>query len=346
MTARTDEREHISAAERIDDIASLQGKRARRAGHSTEANFERAWSRHFASTQIRLDMLGAAVGSLNYLVLMRQLWGLGQPDLMAGAAGCAIISFWPMPLSCWGRNFYLANRDWLLMAGLAFHHLLGAQLAFFVRLQSGASATPQGGILFAASHLIGSSVPWQAIDALMYRIRFRSFLLLQPLKLAASLVLEQQLCANACTVHPVEARTFASLVEAGRMVMGLTLALPQHLAANRQPLEPLEACLKLQAFLLASLAFVVPAAVIYVLEQDSRRCFAERLSVERRMAEGGSCVHVAGPDDGPSAISIGESGLVIYEPDDDEQSSMRRRAVATAMAVAVPAIFVAVDTVL
>ena len=134
----------------------------------------------------------------------------------------------------------------------------------------------------------------------MYRIRFRSFLLLQPLKLAATLALERRLCTEACAAHPSEVRTgqgparapprpaqpspaqpspatprrtpasaaepapppthppthphhttpqagaFVSLLEAARVVMGLPLALPQHLAANGRPATPVQACLKLQ----------------------------------------------------------------------------------------------------
>ena len=66
--------------------------------------------RHFASSQVRLDVLGTAVGALCYLALMRQLWGLARLDLVAAAAGCVVVALWPLLLSRWARPFYLANR--------------------------------------------------------------------------------------------------------------------------------------------------------------------------------------------------------------------------------------------
>lgn len=177
-----------------------------------------------------------------------------------------------------------------------------------------------------------------------YRIRLRHFLWSQPLKLLASLALEWRLCQDACAAYPTESRAFEGLVEALRIVLSLPLALPQHLAANSGGSSPLQSCLKLQAFLLASLAYLIPAAVMYLLEEDSRRKFLQRRGLNPgglRSLGGGSAAPAPG-----TARAIGGSGLVVYEPDEEELQRSQRRHVTGLLCFAVPAVWHAVDTAL
>lgn len=82
-----------------------------------------------------------------------------------------------------------------------YHYTLGAQLARFVRLSSklGAPTTPAS---FIASFVLSSTVLWQSLDALAYRMRYHRFVLLKPLVLLCSLPLERHLCESTCAAAP------------------------------------------------------------------------------------------------------------------------------------------------
>lgn len=171
--------------------------------------------------------------------------------------------------------------------------------------------------MFTSAHLLSSTVLWQGVNSLVYRVRLRTFLMAQPLALLASLPLEAGLCRDSCAAYTVESKVsataatphnphthptryaaggersaashvavrnalglhrslaprlrplpwpprpatcqaFVRLLEGVRLAMSLPLALPQHAAANAAPASPLASCIKLQAFLLAALGYVVP----------------------------------------------------------------------------------------
>lgn len=81
-----------------------------------------------------------------------------------------------------------------------FHYTLGAQLARFVRLNAKLAATAPAS--FIASFVLSSTVLWQALDALAYRMRFHRFVLFKPLVLLGSLPLEKHLCQVTCASWP------------------------------------------------------------------------------------------------------------------------------------------------
>lgn len=61
---------------------------------------------------------------------------------------------------------------------------------------------------------------------------------------------------------------------------------------------------------------------------------------------GDTSAEAADPDGDPPVLMVGKEGLVIYKPDDDDLTSSQRRAVGGALALAVPAVFAAIDTLL
>eukprot|EP00887_Chlorella_sp_A99_P000052 scaffold16.g52.t1 len=287
----------------------------------------------FAAQQLRLDVLGTCLGSLIYL---RSLWGLGRPDLMVAAVACAAASAWPLTLSTLCRGWYLDRRDWLFAAHNFFHHVVGAQLARYVRLNHLIDHR-QSPLLFLASHFLSSTVIWQCLNALVYRLRLRYFLVLQPLSLLASLRLEARLCADACAAFPAAAPAFSALAEAARVVLSLPAPLPLHLAANGGGGggggAPLAACVKLHAFLLGALAFAVPVGVLFLLEQDSRRKFAR---LARRGGGRGSGPPPRGPPRPPDRP---------WAPEGEVRKAQCAR-VAGALLLGVPAVWHAVETLL
>ncbi|PSC75092.1 hypothetical protein C2E20_2069 [Micractinium conductrix] len=238
----------------------------------SESRLERRFDRHFASKQLAGDRFGTCVGACLYLSLVPSLAALRRADLCAGAVGCACITLWPHLLSSKARRFYIATRDYLIALHFAFHYIVGAQFARYVRINR-KFEEPSSPAVFLAGFVLSSTVLWQWMDALMYRMRFHRFLLAKPFLLLSVLPLELRLCQQTCADMPGQSHYFRMAADCLRLLLApfqmLPLPLTHHAAAD----GPVKSCFKVQVFLLVVLAWLLPAVLCHRLEQQMLQQF-------------------------------------------------------------------------
>jgi hypothetical protein len=128
---------------------------------------------------------------------------------------------------------------------------------------------------FLLGFFLSRPMPWLMVNMLVYRLKFRNFIIVQPLVLLASIPGERHVCKWAAYHHPgLAATAFNSMA----LWIRALLSSPQALSAlgDAPANDALAACCKVHAFMTLVAALVIPGLVIWQLEQQMWRDFVQR----------------------------------------------------------------------
>ncbi|KAL4452726.1 hypothetical protein ABPG75_008388 [Micractinium tetrahymenae] len=238
----------------------------------SQSSMDAQFDRHFAAMQVKSDIWGTRVGALVYLALIPSLLALRRPDAAVGAAAAAAACMWPFVLNRWARRFYLSRRDYLLALHFAFHYAVGFQLSRFVQMYK--KVNPGTPAAFYASFFLTSTLPWQSLDALMYRMRWRRFLVCKPLVLLLVMPQEMLLCRRTCADLPGFAHLFHALAQFLRTLLSPFRLVPLPAMVHAADTD-ITSCFKSQAFMMAALAWLLPAWLLWRLEWQAQLNFRQ-----------------------------------------------------------------------
>lgn len=128
---------------------------------------------------------------------------------------------------------------------------------------------------FVLGFFLSRPTLWLLGNMLVYRLKFRNFMITQPLILLASIPGEHRACSWAAHNHPeVAATAFNAVATWARSVFSSPAA--RHALANAPPGDALATCCKVHGLVTLVLGLVTPGLVIWQLEQRMWREFARR----------------------------------------------------------------------
>ncbi|PRW59249.1 glycoside hydrolase [Chlorella sorokiniana] len=233
-------------------------------------SLELEFDRYFARQQLGTDAFGCAIGAAVYLGLLHTTLSQGRPDLAAGALLCIPFALWPQALARLGlrEKVHVRYRDYLLLIHQVLHYSIGGQFARVVRLQDKmVTSTPAA---FLAGFVLSSSLPWQVLDSLLYRMRMKRFVVFKIVVMFSVTLLEWRVCELTCQAMPEESSIFGA---GSRLLRRLASPLPLTLSLPPAHEDAVVSCFKLHAFNMLTLTWVLPAFVLRRLEQQAWRSF-------------------------------------------------------------------------
>lgn len=266
------------------------------------------FSRYHASRQTRFDVRIIFMGFTIYTATMVPVYKQNGGSAVLLPLGLGLISFWPAVMQLFDMELYYRWRDIGFILHFGIHHVYAApalsRLGVDVKEQVSATDHP---VLFFLGLLISGSVLWQSLDALMYRIKLRNFILVQPLLLAAIADFDLDICRWAAIHRPEPTeRVYAAIVEVFRVVAGSIH--PAIGSARQSKRNPVEACEQVQLFAMFFLGYIIPSMLIWRLEKQTWKSF---LVTDARL--------LAWPG-GPSVSAIDEA---LEELRDEERCKVR-----------------------
>lgn len=142
--------------------------------------------------------------------------------------------------------------------------------------------------IFLSKFLVSSSLLWQILNSLMYRVRLGKFLVWQPFILAATFPTEIDTCRYVAAARPdLTATVFGALQEWGRVVLAGSMGLGRPFSSeNTHAIDPYTSCFHVHAFLIVMGGYVVPSLVIWTLDKHAWHSFLAQDPRSLRWKEG------------------------------------------------------------
>ena len=242
------------------------------------------------------------IGSALYLATLRLLYKENNltPPVLLFLLILTITSNLPVIVGwfCYNTKFLARIRDIVL----SFHFLVHHVISPIVLVNLGVSYRHQlrdiqhAPTLFLFSLTFCQSIPWHIVDVLIYRIRFKAFLLAQPLLVASALPFELDSCAwaqrdagGAEAVNKSFVPFSLWLQRVFNFVLPISFPSPPLRDHNPPFLKaaptasPEGACYRVVSFLFIFLALNVTGFVVFWQERQSWRRFLNSQECEHAM---------------------------------------------------------------
>ena len=231
-------------------------------------NQKKITHRYHAQRQALFDARLSWFGFLMYVAMaVSNNIPFGLQRLYPTAFGLAILVI-PLTHAC-NRELYYKVRTPLFV----IHFIIQDVVAMWAMVNIGidiskvliprAAGNP---LIFFFAMVLSRSTLWHLLNSLMYRMQANVFFVVEPFLLFLGIPNELSLCDWGVRVHPRDTHTaYNFAVELGRL---LTNSFQPLLPTTADPsVDALQACRQVHVFLLFFIGWLVPAVIIWRLEQ-------------------------------------------------------------------------------